>query len=653
MTNASDNMVDTTEYSNGRVLSLLRPYATRLSTVLFLLIILAGTNMALPFAIKLLIDDVFVKSDTATDSSRWTLLFMILGGLIVIYAVRNLLFFTSRMQSLRVSEDLCFSLRKRLFEHLQQMNMKFYHSNQPGRVGARVMDDTFKIQSFIQEKLPILMLNLVTFQILVVILCVVNLPLALTSMVVLPLQFLTYRFFRLSIKRSHSEAQENLATAYANIVEKFLGMEVVKGFIAESRESATFDRAIDASRKSQIRSQRFHFAQKVTADLMVGLGTVLLLGYGAYEVIRGRMSSGEFMMFFGYVGMLYPSVLALISGAGHLSKATASIDRIFDMLDVPLTDQGVIAREDAKFTIHDGAIAFDHVSFAFENSEPLLREITFSIRAGEHVAVTGPSGSGKSTMLSLLPRLQAIQAGRILVDDHDITQIPLRSLRAGIATAFQEVFLFHTSVIENLRYANPQADKETIFEVCRMTGADEVIARLPNGFETKIGEYGGELSRGEKQRITLSRALLKDAPILILDEATASIDSASAKLIIERIVEKFPEKTIIMVTHDINLLTLAERTIAMEDGRIVFDGKSTAFVDQFAATASNHRSSPTVDFSIGANKLRDGSQTEQQDDVSIPTLKVDREEAEKAMQAWDETRRFRTSSKETPLESKE
>ena len=653
MTTVSGKTIDTADYSSGRVLSLLRPYATRLSAVLLLLILLAGTNMALPFAIKLLIDDVFEKSGVATESSHWTLLFMILGGLIVIYAVRNLLFFTSRMQSLRVSEDLCFSLRKRLFEHLQQMNMKFYHSNQPGRVGARVMDDTFKIQSFIQEKLPIFMLNLVTFQILVVILCVVNLPLALTSMVVLPLQFLTYRYFRLSIKQSHSEAQENLATAYANIVEKFLGMEVVKGFSAESRESATFDRAIDASRKSQIRSQRFHFAQKVTADLLVGLGTVLLLGYGAFEVIRGRMTSGEFMMFFGYVGMLYPSVLALISGAGHLSKATASIDRIFDMLDVPLTDEGVISKDAANFTIYKGAITFDHVSFAFDGAEPLLRDISFSIQAGEHVAVTGPSGSGKSTMLSLLPRLQSILSGTILVDRYDITHIPLQALRAGIATAFQEVFLFHTTVIENLRYANPKADMKKIIEVCQMTGADEVIERLPKGFNTQIGEYGGELSRGEKQRITLARALLKDAPILILDEATASIDSASAKLIIERIVQQFPEKTIIMVTHDINLLTLAERTIAMENGRIVFDGRSIDFIRDYAATTSNNHGSPTADFSISVRKSCDTPATKPHDSSSAPTLKVDREEAEKAMQAWDDSRRFRTSGRETPLESKD
>jgi len=645
------NNLDASENGGGRILSLLRPYTLRLFTILILLILLAGTSLALPVAMKVLIDDVFKRPDRTAEYSQWTLLFLILGGLVAIYATRNFLFYTSRMQALRVSEDLCFSLRKRLFEHLQQMNMKFYHSNEPGRVGARVMDDTFKIQSFIQEKLPIFMLNLVKFQILVVVLCVVNLPLALTSMVVLPLQFMTYRYFRMSIKKSHSEAQENLASAYANIVEKFLGMEVVKGFSAESRESDTFNRAIDASRKSQIRSQRYHFAQKVTADLIVGLGTVLLLGYGAYEVIRMRMSSGTFLMFFGFVGMLYPAVLELISGAGHLSKATASIDRIYEMLDVPLSDEGVIGKGATRFAVREGAIEFKNVSFAFENSEPLLRDVSFKVKPGEHVAITGPSGSGKSTMLSLLPRLQTIRSGQILIDGQDISKIPLLALRAGMATAFQEVFLFHTSVIENLRYANPKADNKKIMEACQITGADEVIERMPSGFNTRIGTYGGELSRGEKQRITLARALLKNAPILILDEATASIDSASARILIERIVERLPATTIIMVTHDTNLLSLAERTMVMQEGRIVFDGPSTEFLENLAPeyiTPISPGFINEVDPKSKKEDDADGLLIENKGDQDTPhtTPIIDREEAKIAMESWEDVTRYRKQKPE-------
>ncbi len=575
---------ESNERPAGRFMVLLRPYLGSLLALIALLGLLAWTSLALPEAIHTLIDDVFNRPDK-TSGERIGLLVTILLALVGIYLARNALFYASRMLALKISEDLSFSLRKRLFEHLQQLSMRFYQSNQPGRVGARVMDDTFKLQSFLQEKFPTLLLNVAMFQVLLIRLFMMNAPLTVAAVIILPLQYITYRRFRVSIKQSSSEAQENMASAYANLIEKYLGMEVVKGFSAEARESASFNRAIDASRSSQIRSQRFHFSQKVVADLLVGFGTILLLGYGALEVIKGNITSGIFVGFFMCVGMMYPAVLAVISGAGHLSRATASIDRIFEMLDVPALDEGVNSAEVSGFEITEGNIQLRKVSFAFEGTDPILENINLNIRAGERISITGPSGSGKSTMLNLLPRFNRVTEGSVHVGGHDVNKTPVRSLRAGISIAFQEVFLFNTSILENLRYAKPDATMDEIHHVCAITGADDVVDRLPDGFATRIGEYGGELSRGEKQRITLARALLKNAPILILDEATASIDTASAHKMIERIFEDEPSKTILLVTHDAGLHRLTERTIAIQQGRIVFDGASTTYLEQLPDTS--------------------------------------------------------------------
>ena len=372
------NLTQSDSEQSGSIFGLLRTHTRPLASVLVLLIMLAMTDLAPPFAIKLLIDDVFADSEFAQSfGGAWRLLAVILAVLFASYIVRNALFYSSRMLSLRTSEDICFSLRKQLFDHLQQLNLKFYRSNQPGRVGARVMDDTFKIQAFIQDKFPLLLLNLLKFQILIVVVCMMNIRLALAAIVILPLQFVTYRVFRTPIKHSHGEAQENLSLAYGSVVEKFLGIEVVKGFSAEARESATFHQAIDESRRSQIKSQRYHFAQKVAADLLVGMGTILLLAYGAFEVIKGHMKGGEFMMFFGYVMMLYPSVLEIISGVGHSSKATASVSRVYDMLHEPTHDAGVLSSQNDTIDPHDlaGEIVFDHVSFAYEDSAGVLHDI--------------------------------------------------------------------------------------------------------------------------------------------------------------------------------------------------------------------------------------------------------------------------------------
>lgn len=567
--------------SSGSIFGLLRVYSGRLFVVILLLISLALVDLVPPFAIKLLIDDVF--SDSALSEAfggQWKLLGTILAGLFVSYIIRNSLFYSSRMISLRTSEDVCFSLRKQLFDHLQQLSFRFYRSNQPGRVGARVMDDTYKIQTFIQDKFPVLLLNLLKFQILIVVISVMNIRLAMAAIVILPLQFVTYRIFRTPIKLSHSEAQENLSLAYGGVVEKFLGVEVVKGFSAEVRESATFRKAIDESRKSQIKSQRYHFTQKVAADLLVGLGTILLLAYGAFEVIRGHMKGGEFMMFFGYVMMLYPSVLEIISGVGHSSKATASISRVFDMLEEPIMDEGVLVKQTGTHSPESlsGDIVFDHISFAYDDETDVLRDISFTIKAGERVAVTGPSGSGKSTMINLLPRFLSPTSGSITIGGNSASDLPLGTIRSAMGIAFQEVFMFNATIYENLRYARESANLEEIEAACKLTGADEVVARLPKGYDTRLSDYGIELSRGEKQRITLARALLKDAPILIFDEATASVDLESSHTIMGAISSNMAGKTIILITHETSLLQMVDRVIYIRDGMVCFNGVPEDFI---------------------------------------------------------------------------
>lgn len=548
---------------------LIRPWGGQVALVVILVGMLALADMVLPLALAMLVDDVFPALSSGTGG--WELLSVILLSLCVIYVLRNVLFFISRMISLRVSEHVCFNLRQRLFDHMQQLGLGFYKANRPGQISSRVMDDTYRIQTFIQDKLPTLLRYIIEFQILLVILYLVNWKLALASTVVLPLHLWTYKKFYLPIRDSHHRAQEHLAEAHGNLVESFMGVQVIKGFSAEKRESESFLQTIRAGRDDQIKTQRFLFAQKVIADLLVGAGTVLLLAYGAWEVFVGNMSIGLFLMFFWYVRMMYPAVLEIISGTGHFSRTSASVDRVFEMLDEPLDEITYDMRTRSQTIVLVGPIEFTDVSYVFDDNTHVLENINLCIDAGEHIAITGPSGGGKSTLISLMPRFNDPTAGKITIGGHDIRDMRLQDVRGMFGVAFQDVFLFNSTILDNLRYARPTATATEIIDACKLTGAHDVIERLPDGYDTRIGSQGIELSHGQKQRINLARALVRKPQTLIIDEITASIEATAAKQIIKAVLDHMSGRTVIIVTHDSSILQLVQRVVTLDHKTIIQD----------------------------------------------------------------------------------
>ena len=563
-------MSDSYRESNGlrSFGQLIRPWSGQITLVVILVGILALADMVLPWALALLIDNAF---PALSEGNGWELLWIILGSLCAIYVLRNFLFYISRMISVRVSEEVCFDLRQRLFNHMQKLGLGFYKSKKPGEVSSRVMDDTFKIQVFIQDKLPTLLRYTIEFQVLIILLYVVNWRLALASTIVLPFHLWIYKKFYLPIRQSHHRAQEHLAEAHGNLIESFLGAQVVKGFSAEKRETETFLQSIRAGRDNQIKTQKFQFAQKVVADLLVGAGTVMLIGYGAWEVYTGSMTIGLFLMFFWYVRMLYPSVLEVISGTGHFSRTSASVDRVLEMLDEPIDDITFEMRTRSQDFNIIGPIEFNDVSFEYEANTPVLTDINLQINPGEHLAITGPSGSGKSTLISLLPRFNEPTSGKITIGGHDIADMRMQDVRGMFGFAFQEAFLFKASILDNLLYAKPTASMANIKNACKLTGAHSFIEKMPEGYNTQIGGQGVELSHGQKQRINLARALIRDTQSLVIDETTASIDAESSRKIIEVVLEQMLGRTVIIVTHDPTILALVQRVITLDKQTIMND----------------------------------------------------------------------------------
>lgn len=563
----------------GRLGDLLGPYKLVLALAVLMLTGLTAVNILIPQLIAIVFDEVFKTGD-------WMLLFMVLASMLGLYVLRNLLYFGGKSISVSVGENISFGLRKRLFERLQHMSLSYYHENKPGQLSSRVMNDSYVIQQFIQNEFPALIQALLLFLGIVVTTYVMNWQLAIASTIVLPLHIAAYFYLRRPIKQASSAAQRHLADATGNLIEKFLGIEVVKGFTGESRENRAFEQAIDLSRRSELRGQRFHVLQKVLADLLVGLGIVSLIGFGAYQVV-GRpadkaLAPGDFIAFFWYIGMLYPTVIEMMSGSAKLTKASASIDRVYEVLD--LVPDEAEDEEESMLRVR-GELSFQDVHFCFHEGPPVLDGVSFDVRAGQVCAIVGASGAGKSTLVSLVPRLNEPGSGGVLIDGEDNRQMPLRQLRRAVGVAFQEAFLFSSTILENLRYARPDAGRDEVVRVMQRIGMHEFVTGLPNGYDTLVGDEGLSLSRGQKQMITLARAILKDPKVLILDEATASIDVAKEATIIPVILEFMKGKTTLLITHRPELLKHVDKVIHLDGGRVVYDGSPDGF-DSVAFTSA-------------------------------------------------------------------
>jgi ABC-type multidrug transport system fused ATPase/permease subunit len=381
-----------------------------------------------------------------------------------------------------------------------------------------------------------------------------------------------FRYFKRPIRQSGHSAQQNLASVHGNLVEKFLGMEVVQGFTAEERENEAFVDAIDGSRQAQLVSKRLHVLQKIVADLLIGVGTVALLGFGGYQVMHegaSRMQPGTFIAFFGFVGMLYPTVAELMGSLSKLVRVGASLDRIQEIL---AGDAAERAHADPFRGPVRGHLNFFWVSVQASAGRDVLKDVTLEIPAGTFCVITGPSGSGKSTLVNLVPRFVRPSHGRILLDAMDLSTADVKHLRDSIGIAFQECFLFNATVLDNLRYANPDATRAQIDKAAVLTGADRLVGRLPDGYQTLLGEGGWSLSRGEKQLLALTRALLKQPRILILDEATSSIDVGTEQQLIPRIQRFMQGRTTLLVTHRPELFDHADMVVVLNEGRVIYQG---------------------------------------------------------------------------------
>jgi ATP-binding cassette subfamily B protein len=547
-----------------RILSYLKPYWRRVIFVYFALFTALGIQLYIPRLLQQAIDN-------ALGSGNGAYLLRVAGLIVGLAAVQGVFTYLRSYLVQALAERVGYDLRNELYAHLQRLSFSFYDRSQTGQLMSRATDDINNIRGALMMGLRALVLAVATLIAVTVILLLTDWQLALVALAVVPPLIWWSVRFGVVIRPLFSQVQQQFGVMTSALQENIAGARVVRAFAQEARENARFEGELEELFERNLRAaKRWSLSYPLTL-LMSGLSLAGVLWFGGYRVLSGGLSVGTLVAFNRYVVLLADPVRWLGFVVNRIARAIASGERIFEILD---TEPAIAERPGAiELRPMRGEVTFDDVSFAYPGAKgEALSQLSFTAHPGETVALLGPTGAGKSTIINLLPRFYDVTAGRILIDGHDVRDLTLGSLRDQIGTVLQESFLFSISVRENIAYGRPDASLDEVVAAAKAARAHDFIAALPHGYDTKLGERGVNLSGGQKQRVAIARALLMDPRILILDDATSSVDSETEFLIQQALQELMHGRTSFVIAQRLSTVKEADQILVLKDGRIAERG---------------------------------------------------------------------------------
>lgn len=551
-----------------RLLGYLRPYRGWMVAALIAMVIGAGLGLVMPLAIGQIVN--LITGDQALPIAQIALL---LGLVAIGQAVMGLI----QTYSLTfVGERVVTDVRLAAYQQLQRLDLAFFEQRRTGEITSRITNDVTLIQTTVTTNLATLLQGVIQLVGAVVLMIVVSWQLSGLALVLVPTLIAIAVVFGQWLRRISTTVQDRLADATSVLEETVAGVRVVRSFGREPYEIERFRTAIEVTFAAAMKRARVRALFQPAMSLAVWAVLIGMLVIGGYLVSAGLLTPGDLVAFLFYAGMVAGSMGAFASLFGQVQEALGAVARVFELLD----QQPAVA--DAPDAIPlppvQGRVEFREVSFAYQRAENgqtapvVLRNFSLAIEPGEMVALVGPSGAGKSTIVSLIPRFYDVQAGSVLIDGYDVRRVQMRSLREQIGIVPQETLLFSGSIRDNIRYGRLDASDAEVEAAARMANAHEFICQLPEGYDTPVGERGVRLSGGQRQRIAIARAILKDPRILILDEATSSLDSESERLVQEALERLMAGRTSIVIAHRLSTVQRADRIVVVVAGEVVEAG---------------------------------------------------------------------------------
>ena len=542
-----------------------RHYIKPLVIAILAMIGLVGVQLLAPGIIRNLINLVqeLDWEDPSASSSVTRLTLILLGIFIARIGFRFLANYMSHTAGWGVVADA----RRDIYHHLQRLSLSFYEEQQTGQLMSRMINDSEMFERLISHAIPDTLVSVLTLVGVSAVLLSMNGTLMLLTLIPVPLILIAMQGFNKYVRPAFRERQQELAELNATINDNLSGIREIKAFTREEIEAVRVSRRIDSYKDSMLKVLRYLAVFGPSVEFASSLGTVIVIYFGGRLAFQRVLPLADLVAFFLYLEIFYQPVRTLAQVWEQVQEAMAGAERVSELLD---QDPDVADRPGAHALPRpiQGYISIDHVSFAYKRGAPVLENVSLEIPANSVLALVGPTGVGKTTLAGLIPRFYDVTAGAVRIDGHDVRDVTAQSLRENIAIVLQDVFLFHGSVRDNILFGKPDATDAEVIEAARVANAHEFIASLPEGYDTFIGERGVKLSGGQKQRLSIARAVLKDAPILILDEATSSVDTET-ELLIQQALERLMEgRTTIIIAHRLSTVARADSIVVLEDNTI-------------------------------------------------------------------------------------
>jgi ABC-type multidrug transport system fused ATPase/permease subunit len=590
---------------------LVRPYRGTLLIILIAMIVETAMSLAAPWPLKVIIDNVAgghrlplwlreALGPALANESKMRIALFAGIAVVLIAAIGAIAGYIDSYFTESAGQYVAHDLRVRTFHHLQRLSLGYYDTHQIGTLLSTITTDVQTIQNFASSSILGILVDTLTLVGMLALMFWMNWRFTLIVLAVTPLLLVLVFHFKKAIKKATQAVRNEQASTVTVVQQALESMPVIKAFDGQKIEEEQLINISSASVKAALGARRVKSLVTPIASTAVALCTAIVMWQGAYLILVGSMTIGALTVYLAYLTKFFKPVKDLATTTNAVAQAAVAVERIRSVLEA---DAIIPEHEDAIEPRNiKGEIVFQNVAFAYPDNPRVLRDVTFSVKPGQRVGIVGPTGGGKSTIVSLIPRFYDVMAGKVIIDGHDVREYKLHPLRDHIGYVLQDTVLFRGTILENIAFGRPSATHAEIVEAARLANADEFIARMPHGYDTAVGDRGLTLSGGQRQRIGIARVMVRDNPILLLDEPTAALDAESEKLVMDALERLVKGRTVLIIAHRLATIRNADQIVVISEGVVAENGTHEQLVERNGIYATLYR----TQFETSAAK--DGSQ---------------------------------------------